>query len=168
MTPADLMPTVRDHLTMELACHRSLLANAEQQQRALVANQMEPFADLVAKSELLIAEQARLRKAREKLMHGLAALLDRVGRPPTLTDIIAVAMEPIKGELASRHLVLKDTVMKLRTVQERNQALVRQGLGFVRDLVGALTGEPAAKGEYDRRGREGGRSGNGRLVNLAG
>jgi flagellar biosynthesis/type III secretory pathway chaperone len=167
MTPADLMPTLRDHLTMELACHRSLLANAEQQQRELVANHLEAFAELVAKSETLIVEQARLRKAREKLMHGLAALLDRVGRPIALADVIAVAMEPIKGELASRHLVLKDTLMKLRTLQERNQALVRQGLGFVRDLVGTLTGE-RAQGEYDRRGREGGRTGNGRLVNLAG
>jgi hypothetical protein len=52
-------------------------------------------------------------------------------------------------------------------VQERNQALVRQGLGLVRDLVGALTGEPA-QGGYDRRGRDGGRAGNGRLVDLAG
>jgi flagellar biosynthesis/type III secretory pathway chaperone len=167
MTPADLMPALRDHLTMELACHRSLLANAEQQQRELVANHMETFAELVAKSEPLIVEQARLRKGREKLMHGIGALLDRVGRPLALGEVIAVAMEPIKSELASRHLVLKDTLMKLRAVQERNQALVRQGLGFVRALVGTLTGE-TQQGGYDRRGREGGRPGNGRLVNLAG
>ncbi|HEX3133678.1 MAG TPA: flagellar protein FlgN [Planctomycetota bacterium] len=167
MTPADLMPALRDHLTAELACHRSLLANAEHQQRELVANHLVVFADLVAKSEPLITEQARLRKAREKLLHGLAVLLDRIGRPLSLADVIAVAMEPIKGELASRHLVLKDTLMKLRAVQERNQALVRQGLGFVRDLVGTLTGESGPSG-YDRRGREGSRTGNGRLVNLAG
>lgn len=167
MTPTDLLPALRDHLTAELACHRSLLANAEQQQRELVANHLAEFADLVTRSEPLIAEQNRLRKGREKLLTGLATLMERPGRPLPLADVIALAKEPLKGELASRHLVLKDTLLKLRAVQERNQALVRQGLGFVRDLVGTLTGEPA-QGGYDRRGREGARAGNGRLVNLAG
>jgi hypothetical protein len=114
-----------------------------------------------------MAEQARLRKAREKLFIGLAALMGRPGRLLTLGEVIATAVEPLKGELAARHLLLKDTLLKLRAVQERNQALVRQGLGFVRDLVGTLTGEQS-QGGYDRRGREGGRPGNGRLVNLAG
>jgi hypothetical protein len=40
-------------------------------------------------------------------------------------------------------------------------------LGFVRDLVGTLTGEPT-RGDYDRRGQGGNRPGNGRLVDLAG
>ena len=43
MIPTDLLPTLRDHLSMELACHRSLLANAELQQRELIANHMEHF-----------------------------------------------------------------------------------------------------------------------------
>ena len=167
MTPADLLPALRDHLNAELASHRALLTNHEQQQRELVANHIEAFAGLVDAGEALMAEQARLRKAREKLFTGLAALMGRPGRLLTLGEVIASAVEPLKGELAARHLLLKDTLLKLRAVQERNQALVRQGLGFVRDLVGTLTGEQS-QGGYDRRGREGGRPGNGRLVNLAG
>jgi hypothetical protein len=93
--------------------------------------------------------------------------MERPGKPVTLSEVIAVAMEPLKGELSARQQVLKDTLHKLRTVQERNQSLVRQGLGFVRDLVGTLTGE-TAQGGYDRRGRDGGRAGNGKIVNLAG
>ena len=167
MTPTDLLPAVRDHLTMELACHRALLANAEMQQRDLIANRMSAFAELVTKSEPLILEQSRLRKAREKLMTGLAALMQRPVKSLSLSDVIALATEPLKSELSARHLVLKDTLLKLRVLQERNQALGRQGLGFVRDLVGTLTGEPL-QGGYDRRGQGGGRTGNGRLVNLAG
>jgi flagellar biosynthesis/type III secretory pathway chaperone len=167
MTPNDLLPTLRDHLNMELICHRALLANLEQQQRDLVANQMPAFSELVSKCEPLIAEQGRLRKTREKLLSGFAALLNRPGKPLPLAEVIAIANEPLKSELATRHLVLKDTLEKLRTVQERNQALVRQGLGFVRELVSTLTGEPT-QGGYDRRGQDGGRAGNGRLVNIAG
>ena len=167
MTPTDVLPTVRDHLSLELACHRALLANAELQQRALIANQMPVFGELVAKSEPLIVEQARLRKARERLLFGLATLLQRPTRPLMLSEVVALAAEPLKGDLAARHLILKDTLLKLRVLQERNLVLVRQGLGFVRDLVGTLTGEPL-QGGYDRRGQEGGRSGQGRLVNLAG
>lgn len=167
MTPTDLLPALRDHLTAELVCHRALLANQEQQQRDLISNHLTAFAELVGRCDVLLAEQARLRKAREKLLAGFAALMQRPGKPVTLGEVVALATEPLKGELASRHLLLKDTLLKLRAVQERNQALVRQGLGFVRDLVGTLTGEQA-QGGYDRRGREGGRPGNGRLVNLAG
>jgi len=167
MTPTDLMPPLRDHLNMELICHRALLANLEQQQRELVANHIPAFAELVTKCEPLITEQSRLRKGREKIIAGFAVLMERPGKSLSLADVIAIATEPLKGELSARHLVLKDTLQKLRAVQERNQALVRQGLGFVRDLVGTLTGEPT-QGGYDRRGHDGGRPGNGRLVNLAG
>lgn len=163
----DLLIAMRDHLTMELACQRTLLANFEQQQRELVANHLTEFSTLVEKSEPLIIEQARLRKTREKLLLGVAALMERPGKPVTLSEVIAVAPEPLKGELSARQQVLKDTLLRLRMVQERNQALVRQGLGFVRDLVGTLTGE-TAQGGYDRRGRDGARAGNGKIVNLAG
>ena len=167
MTPNDLLPTLRDHLNMELACHRSLLANLEQQQRVLVANRLTEFSTLVGSCEPLIVEQGRLRKSREKLLAGFAALLGRPGKPLPLAEVIAVASEPLKGELSARHLVLKDTLEKLRVVHERNQALVRQGLGFVRELVSTLTGVPT-QGAYDRRGHDGARAGNGRLVNIAG
>jgi hypothetical protein len=168
MTPTDLMPALRDHLNAELACHRALLANLEQQQRELVANHVGEFAALVGRCDPFIAEQARLRRAREKLLTGFAVLLQRPGKPPSLGELVALAPEPLKGELAARHLLLKDTLLKLRAAQERTQALVRQGLGFVRDLVGTLTGEQAQGGGYDRHGRDGARPGNGRLVNLAG
>lgn len=167
MKTNDLLPALRDHLTAELTCHRSLLANLEQQQRELVANNIGVFAELVEKCDPLMVEQVRLRKAREKLLNGFAALLDRPGKPLTISEAIAVATEPFKSELASRHLILKDTLLKLRVIQERNQGLVRQGLGFVRELVGTLTGQQAQSG-YDRHGREGGRAGHGQLVNIAG
>ena len=167
MNSTDLLPAMRDHLTMELACHRSLLANAELQQRELIANHMEPFADLVAKSEPLIVEQSRLRKSRERILMGFATTLQRTAKPLSISEVITLAAEPLKSKLSARHVVLKDTLLKLRLVHERNQALVRQGLGFVRELVGTLTGEPV-QGGYDRRGQEGNRPGNGRLVNLAG
>ena len=167
MIPTDLLPVLRDHLTMELACHRSLLANAELQQRELIANHMEIFAELVAKSEPLIVEQSRLRKSRERILMGFATMLQRPPKPLTISEIITQAAEPLKSELSARHAVLKDSLMKLRVVHERNQALVRQGLGFVRELVGTLTGEPV-QGGYDRRGHDGNCAGNGRLVNLAG
>jgi flagellar biosynthesis/type III secretory pathway chaperone len=167
MKLADLMTSLREHLTMELACHRSLLANMEQQQRELVSNHVAEFSALVEKSEPLISEQTRLRKTREKILLGIAALMERPGKPLTISEVIAQTTEPLKGELSARQLVLKDTLINLRTVQERNQALVRQGLGFMRDLVNTLTGEPN-QGGYDRRGRDGGRAGNGKIVNIAG
>jgi flagellar biosynthesis/type III secretory pathway chaperone len=159
--------SLRDHLNAELTCHRSLLALGEQQQRALISHDVAAFANLTKQAEPGISEQQRLRKERERIIKMLAlAVLPEVPTP-ALTQLITVAPEPLQSELKTRHLLLKDALEKLRLTHERNQALLRQGLSLMRDLVNALTGDNAQQG-YDRRGHGGGTTGNGRLVNLAG
>lgn len=158
---------LRDHLNAELACVRALLPVMEEKQRQVVAGQITAFAATVEREERLALEQGRLRQVRERLLIKLALGLGKAG-DLRLSTLIAMAPEPLRGELSSRQLLLKDGLMRLRELNERNQALVRQGLGLVRDLVGALVGS-TPDASYDRRGVGGsGLSGNGRLLDIAG
>ena len=158
---------LRDHLNAELACVRALLPVMEEKQRQVVAGQITAFAATVEREERLALEQGRLRQVRERLLTKLALGLGKAG-DLRLSTLIAMAPEPLRGELSSRQLLLKDGLMRLRELNERNQALVRQGLGLVRDLVGALVGS-TPDASYDRRGVGGsGLSGNGRLLDIAG
>jgi flagellar biosynthesis/type III secretory pathway chaperone len=158
---------LRDHLSSEIVIHRSLLQLAEQQQRLLVAHDLNAFAQLTSTMEQRVTEQQRLRKMRDALFVNMRQLLPPSNAAPTLSSIIAAIGEPLRGELQARSTVLKDTVAQLRSTHERNQALLRQALGFTRDMMQALTGDQQEQG-YDRSGLGRGRPGRGNLVNIAG
>ncbi len=167
MIPNDLVQGLRDQLNAELACYRGLLALAERQQQALIATQVAIFSDLTKQIEPNIAEQQRLRKNRDRLLSRIAESVGKKDGSLSLTHVVGMSLEPLQSELKARQLLIRDALDRLRIVQERNQALLRQGLGLMRDLVNALTGttEPQS---YDRRGLGGTQRGHGRLVNLAG
>jgi flagellar biosynthesis/type III secretory pathway chaperone len=122
---------------------------------------------LTKQTEPNLVEQQRLRKIRERLLQRIAEAMEKKDGPPTLTQVIAVTGEPLQGELKARQLLIRDALERMRTVQERNQALLRQGLSLMRDLVSALTGDNEPQ-SYDRRGLGGAQRSNGRIVNLAG
>jgi FlgN protein len=158
---------LRDHLSAELVIHKNLLNLAEQQQRLLVAQDMSAFAQLTSTMEQRVTEQLRLRKIRDTLVQKLRQAMSPAHASASLSVIIAAMSEPLRGELQVRYTVLKDTVANLRTVHERNQALLRQALGFTRDMMQAITGDKQ-ENSYDRNGLGRGRPGRGNLVNLAG
>jgi flagellar biosynthesis/type III secretory pathway chaperone len=167
MIPNELVQGLRDHLNAELVCYRGLLAISERQQQALVANQVAKFAELTKQTEPSLNEQQRLRKLRERLLQRIAEVSGKSVAALSLTEVIGMSVEPLQSELKSRQLLIRDALERLRTVHERNQALLRQGLGLMRDLVRALTGD-TDQSSYDRRGLDGGTRGQGRLINLAG
>jgi len=167
MIPNELVQGLRDHLNAELSCYRGLLALAERQQQALIANQVAIFSELTKQTEPNIGEQQRLRKIRDRLLLRIAEVIGKKDGSPSLSHVIGMSVEPLQSELKTRQLLIRDALDRLRIVQERNQALLRQGLGLMRDLVNALTGDTAPQ-SYDRRGLGGVQRGHGRLVNLAG
>jgi flagellar biosynthesis/type III secretory pathway chaperone len=167
MIPNELIQGLRDHLNAELVCYRALLVISERQQQALVANQVAKFSELIKQTEPNLNEQQRLRKLRERLLQRIAEVSGKSGAILSLTEVIGMSVEPFQSELKSRQLLIRDALERLRTVHERNQALLRQGLSLMRDLVRALTGDTDQR-SYDRRGLDGGTRGQGRLINLAG
>ena len=170
MTPNHqaIFTQLRDHLDVELAAHRTLLSLAERKQHDLVASDMAGFTRVLQEEQVALNETGRLRLLRERLMRAVATVLGVVLPELRLSLLLEKLPELVRHELARRQQDLKLVLEKLRLVNERNQALVRQGLAFTRELLGAVLGSTSAPA-YDRRGLSGyAPASRGSLVNLAG
>ncbi len=146
-----LLAHLRDHLDQELAVHRQLLAMAEDKRRAVLAGDGRTLSDLVAREEAPLAEAGRLRQVRDRLLRTAAAMWNLAPAALNLGTLADRASQALAAELRRRAHELRGVLERLKAANDRNQVLIRQGLAVVRDLVGALTGAPAA-GAYDRRG----------------
>ncbi len=163
-----LCTQLRDHLDAELACYRTLLGLAERKQRDLVAAQVQSFAALVQQEQGALLELGRLRQARDRLTRTIATVLNLVGGFTT-TALLERLPDALRNDLSRRRQDLLATAERLRLMNERNALLIRQSLGLVRDILGAVLGPEGGAGAYDRRGLGGGvPTPRGGLVNLAG
>ena len=116
----------------------------------------------------LVQRLERLRNARERLLKTAQVLLNLQPAELTISGLAARAGEALRAELMRLAHDLKQTLLRLREANDRNQLLIRQGLGVVRDLIGGITGNPALHA-YDRRGlMPGAIGGSGSLLDLRG
>ena len=159
---------LRDHLDAEAACYRRLLGLAERKQRELIANDMTGFTALVQQEQAALDEVSRLRQVRDRLTKAIATLLNlkegfRMGL------VLEKLPDALKADLVKRRAELAALMERLKTLNERNALLIRQSLGLVRDILGALMGPEPGAGGYDRRGLGAGvLPSRGGLINLAG
>lgn len=163
-----LFTQLRDHVDCEVKCHRRLLDLAEAKQRNIVAGDMRSFSDLLQREQEPLTAMMRLRQIRERLLRDLAEGLGLKRDGLHLSQVIVQCSGQICLELRARINELKTVCERLREVNDSNMVLIRQSLGFVRDILNVLVGESPAD-IYDRRGSSAyARAGRGRLVNLAG
>jgi flagellar biosynthesis/type III secretory pathway chaperone len=154
-TPAalQLCTQLAGHLDNELALQRGLMQIAELKQQVLVRNDGAALAKLVEKEQPVLAEAARLRPVRERLVHAVSAALG-VADGTRLEQIAASAPAQFRTALATKGRELRTLVERLRDLNDRNQLLIRQGLGLVRELLDLFLPAPPtpAAATYDRRG----------------
>lgn len=163
---------MRDHLDAELAAHRVLVTLAERKQTELVRGDMEGFTTVLSQEQTALSEVNRLRQIRDRLVRALATVFNLPAGDLKLSLLIPRLADPLRAEIQQRQQDLKALLERLRLINDRNALLIRQGLGFVRDLLGALMGPGTGTdaGAYDRRGlgATSGATGRGNLVNIAG
>jgi flagellar biosynthesis/type III secretory pathway chaperone len=165
-----LCTQMRDHLDAELSAHRSLLTLAERKQGDLVRGNMDGFTKVLAQEQASLIEVGRLRQIRDRLLRALATVFNLPPVEIRLSVLLERLPEPLRAELRRRQEDLKTLLERLRVLNDRNALLIRQSLGLVRDLLGALMGSGQNAGGYDRRGMGpstvfGDR---GQLINIAG
>ena len=119
-----------DSLARGVPVWRLAFRIAERQQQALVSHQVAIFSELTKQTEPNISEQQRLRKIRDRLLLRIAEAIGKKDGSPSLTHVITMSVEPLQSELKARQLLIRDALDRLRIVQERNQALLRQGVGI--------------------------------------
>lgn len=159
---------LKEHLDSEVKCHRRLLDLAEAKMRHIVAGDMQGFSELLKHEQEPLTTMMRLRQVRERILREVADTLGLARDNLRLTSIVERVTGQIRDELRARISELKTVCERLREVNDSNMVLIRQSLGFVRDILGVLVGESPVDA-YDRRGITAyNRSRRGNLVNLAG
>lgn len=163
-----LLGQLKDHLDHEVKCHRRLLDLAEAKQRNIVSGNMQAFSELLKKEQEPLTAMLNLRQLRERILREVADALGLSRDTLRLTQVIERLSGQIRDELRTRITELKTLCERLREVNDSTMVLIRQSLGFVRDILGVLVGEPPAN-SYDRRGTTASvRGQRGSLLNLAG
>ena len=170
MTPNHqaIFTQLRDHLDAEITAHRQLLSVAERKQHDLVACDMAGFSRALQDEQVVLGEAGRLRQIRDRLLQAVATVLNVKLPQLRLSVLLEKLPETIRDELARRQADLVALLAKLKSINERNQILIRQGLAFTREILSAIVGQSETPA-YDRRGLAGyAPAGRGSLVNLAG
>ena len=168
--PQPLCIQLCDHLDAEIGVHRRLLASSEAKTAEIVAHNIPAFTQLLQREQAPVAEMARLRQLRERLMRQVASNLGVKADGLTMSIILTAVQEAMRGDLRRRQQDLTAVIAALRDINQRNMVLIQQSLSFVRAMLHGLVGEKLPKGHpYDRRGLLGASlHGNGRLLNLRG
>lgn len=137
----------------ELQHQRLLLAQGETMNRAIIERDMAGLSRAVAEQDRLLNEGEILRRKREALRRTAASHLSvavadmRVeALLPNLPERLQAAMDTIVAQL-------REVAQALSRMQERNQALLRSGLGVVRDCLAIIAG-PAQGDGYTRKGHD--------------
>ncbi len=149
--PTTLLNQLKEHLDQEVKCHRRLLDIAEAKQRRIVAGDMPGFSELLKNEQEPLTAMTRLRQLRERQLREVSDVLGLARDNLRLSLIVERVQGQMRDELRVRIAELRTVCEKLREVNDSTMVLIRQSLGFVRDILGVLVGEPTAHA-YDRRG----------------
>jgi flagellar biosynthesis/type III secretory pathway chaperone len=163
MSEATLIDHLGKHLDQELKLHQQLTTIASDKRDQIVRGDVQQLAKLIAREQVCLKLGNRLRQEREELMRAFAAALDQQPERLRMAQILERVPEPLRGELAGKQKDLRGVLIHLREINDRNMVLIRQSLGFVRDLLGMIGNQENAHG-YDQRGERSSGSGGGGLV----
>jgi flagellar biosynthesis/type III secretory pathway chaperone len=156
---ADLLSA---HLERELTLCTSLLVAGEQKRDAIVANNLADITKAADREQRLVADLARLRTIRLRLVNGLTLA---AGLPVgTKGRLLVSALSEHRPELTDQHDRLLDLAQRTEAVNLGNQSLLRHCLAVVEGVLDAITGTKRDPVAY---GPKGGRIGSGGVVNLS-
>lgn len=137
------------HLDREEQACRELLAVSEQKRSAIVANKTDLVSVANERESVVVAQMARLRGIRVKLVRGLAQALELPEGVSART--IAGALSVDRPEIGDRMDDLRTIAMRAETVNLGNQSLLRHALEVVNGVLNVISGAEPQSGGYGPR-----------------
>ena len=166
--PTTLIGRLTELLRKELDHHRELLVIGNGLTAAVVANDRDRLRQAVERQRACQEQGDALRRSREDLLAACGRHLGLPGAKVRLTAVLARAGEGERRAADAVRSELTRVLADLKRTTERNQMLLRTGLGIVHDLMDLIAG-PEQRSAYDRRGRASERRhGAGGMLNLRG
>jgi|SRR5579871_4399501 len=148
MSRRNVSPTaLRRLLQEELRLCKNLLALAEQQTDALVANKVHDLTRLQAEQQRCIEQQRALEKERTAVVRNLAweVGLERV---PTLRNLLPNLPQREQEPMEQLRLQLLEVHADLGRVHKRNRHLLESALNYVRFSLEVLTSAALKPARY--------------------
>ncbi len=138
-------------MIQEKDIYRNLLELSVQKRVVLIQNDVPALEGIVQREKGLVQTTRELETQRQKLMDGIAADLDIGSEDTTLTRVVEVCEEPLKGEFISLKEELRGVVAELSQSNDTNKKLIQTHLDYTSFCIRLLT--DAGEGQtYNNKG----------------
>jgi flagellar biosynthesis/type III secretory pathway chaperone len=140
-------------INAEIRAFHRLLELLEQEQRAIVADDLEGIEASVAEQQEVAVEAHRLEERRLRVVEELAGRLDLEPDNLSLGRLVEVVGGAHGEELARMRERMLELNRQIRATSDNNAFLIRQSLRYTERCLDILTGQDAAPGVYGKFGR---------------
>ena len=149
----------------EVRVFHELLDTLQQEQQAIVADDLPRIEELAARKADGVGRAQRLEGERLRLVRSLSEALEVDAARADLARLIEAIDSRHAEELARMRQVLLDLNGKIRRTNENNAFLIRQSLRYTERCIDILTGDPGDRGVYGKFGKTMKRSGGNSVLN---
>lgn len=148
----------------EIRVFHDLLDTLQQEQTAIVADDLARIETLAGAKADLVERAQQLEGERLRLVRRLSETLEVDPERSDLQRLIDVIDSRHGEELARMRQVLLDLNRKIRRTNENNAFLIRQSLRYTERCIDILTGDPGDRGVYGKFGKSMKRTQRGRAI----
>jgi flagellar biosynthesis/type III secretory pathway chaperone len=122
----DLISTLRD----ELQIYKDLIPLADKKSSVIIANDTEALSEITEKEQITVERLKSLEKKREGIMANMRVVLNRKNSELKLEELIELMdkQPEAKTNLTELKKSLKETLDRLKTLNERNTKLINESL----------------------------------------
>lgn len=149
----ELVLTLVEVVNAQVRCFNELLVLLQQEQQAIVDDDIERIDASVADQKKIAVHAHDLEADRQHTMEQLSTSLHLEPQSATLSRLLEVIDAQHGAELAHMRDVLRDLNEKIRTTNDNNAFLIRQSLRYTERNIDILTGQPAGRSMYGQFGR---------------
>lgn len=123
---------------------------SQKKQQSIIGNDADAVNEIVKEEWTLVSEAGDLEEARKELLSLHFGKGD--DKPVTLDDVIAKAKPAEREALEAEAEQLKDTIEKLKRVNNENQSLIDLHLEYMDYMVNVVLKEPQISNIYGNSG----------------
>ena len=135
-----LLDKLIDILEEEINIFRSLFGILEDETAALMISDVKQLNEVIKKKENEVLKIRLLETQREKMVHDIAEKLGCSPKGLTLSQLAGMADIPYSQAIFKINEKLSQFAHSIRLLNQKNQTLLQQSLGLVRDSLSMLDG----------------------------
>ena len=159
-----LVAELTDIIQKEIDLFTQLLETLEEEQRALVTQQVDRIEELSRRKHELAEHSGKLEVVRIALVEKLAADLQEEPGSVTLKNLVDQVRDPHANRLREMRETLITVHERIRRANRQNSALIRQSMKYIDKSLQILSGGEGQTGIYQQSGKIAGGSTSGKGV----